>query len=114
MSATLTTTDTETDVQPTATLVMRIPRGFDGGLTDGAKARLEQLSNVTAVTVEQLRGMEPRGGAIYATIDVTLTMTFDTNPDSLETAVRTTLTDSVSVDSIESLSAPHPSPTPTE
>lgn len=114
MSATLTTTDTTAEVQPTATLVIRVPRGTDGGLADGAKAKLTHLPVVTTASINQLRGIEPRGGATYVTVDVTLTMKFDSLPENVAAEVRNTLTGSVSVDSIEALSAPQPAPSPTE
>lgn len=111
MSATL-TTETTTEVQPTATLVIRVPRGSDGGLGEGAKRKLASLSHISAVQITHLRNISPRGGATYVTVDVTLTMAFESLPENLSTTVRDILTDSVAVDSIESLSAPQPSPAP--
>jgi hypothetical protein len=114
MSATLTTTDTTTEVQPTATLVVRVPRGTDGGLAAGAEKQLATLTHVTSVNVDQMCGIEPRGGATYVTVDATFTMDFDALPDDTPAEVRNALTDSVAVDSIKALSAPQPTPAPTE
>lgn len=111
MSATLTTTETETtEVQPTATLVARVPRGSNNGLVEATEAKLERLDYVTSANIDQLHGIKPRGGVVHATVDVTLTMNFGELPENVDTAVRSVLTDSVLVEELTALSAPQPAP----
>lgn len=89
-----------TDVQSTSTLTVRIGRGIgNGDLAESVTSKLERISGINTVSVEQLSGVTPRGGAVYATADITFTATQDSTPADIEAALQ----DAIAVESVESL-----------
>lgn len=77
------TSDTETR-QTTMTVTVRVPNGADGDLTTDAQRRLSRADGVLAVTVEELRDLQP---GLSAT-DVTIRVTVETDDTHDERAVK--------------------------
>ncbi|MEA5386743.1 hypothetical protein VB779_06550 [Haloarculaceae archaeon H-GB11] len=67
------TSDTETR-QTTMTVTVRVPNGADGDLTTNAQRRLSRAEGVLAVTVEELRELQPGLSATDVTVRVTVEM----------------------------------------
>jgi len=65
------TSDTETR-QTTMTATVRVPNGADGDLTTNAQRRLSRAEGVLAVTVEELRELQPGLSATDVTVRVTV------------------------------------------
>lgn len=105
MAANITTqTDAHAAVQARTTLTIRIPRGFgDGSLTESAQTRLENIDCITHASIENVGSVTPRGGATFLTVTAALTATIGTTTP--ETTLETALEDTVSVDSVESVTA---------
>lgn len=59
----------------TAVVAVRIPHGSDGGLATDAERRLARLDGVRDVTVDELRGLQPRLSATVATVGVAIDST---------------------------------------
>lgn len=111
MLTAITTAESAIEVQTTTTLVIRVPRGTNKGLTNAAKTKLERIPNVSTATIIQRRNIDPQGNAIYLTADVKITLEFDSAPDDITDTVHKTLCDSITVDTIEALSTPTPTDT---
>ncbi|SEP07300.1 hypothetical protein SAMN05216388_103114 [Halorientalis persicus] len=96
----ITDTDTEqTTTTVTAVLAVRIPDSAGADLATDAEQRLGRIEGVRAVTVDGLRGLEPRFTATLVTVGVTIE-----SAASVED-LRERLSDAVCVDSIDRLVA---------
>jgi hypothetical protein len=73
------TSDTETR-QTTMTVTVRVPNGADGDLTTDAQRRLSRAYVVFAVTVEELRDLQP--GLSATEVTVCATVEVDRSQDS--------------------------------
>ena len=79
---------TKNDIERTVcvTMTIRIPPGSDGDLGTAATARLSQAADVADVSVQRLRGLEPRLSATVVTIEVAVRTSLDDG--ELGTALR--------------------------
>jgi hypothetical protein len=65
------TSDTETR-QTTMVVTVRVPNGADADLTTNAERRLSRVDSILAVTVEELKELQPGLSATEATVRVTI------------------------------------------
>jgi hypothetical protein len=80
------TSDTETR-QTTMTVTVRVPNGADGDLTTNAQRRLSRAEGVLAVTVEELRELQPGLSATDVTVRVTVGTDETRNARSVKHAI---------------------------
>lgn len=90
------------ETEPTATTVtavvaVRIPDGSDADLATDAQRRLGRVDGVDAVTVDELRGLEPQLSATVVTVAVTIERTVPA------AELREHLTSTVSVERVDRL-----------
>ncbi|SDF97160.1 hypothetical protein [Halorientalis regularis] len=93
-------TDTDTEQNTTtvpAVLAVRIPDSAGADLATGAEQRLGRVEGVHAVTVDGLRGLEPRFTATLVTVAVTI------ESGAAVEDLRERLSDAVCVDTIDRL-----------
>ena len=64
------TSDTETRQTTTLVVTVRVPNGADGDLTTNAERRLSRADGILAVTVEELRDLQPGLSATNVTVRV--------------------------------------------
>ena len=94
----ITDTDTEqTTTTVTAVLAVRIPDSSGDDLATDAERRLGRVEGVRAVTIDGLRGLEPRFTATLVTVGVTIESAAPTEE------LRERLSDAVCVDTIDRL-----------
>jgi hypothetical protein len=93
MSATLDSTESTA----AAIITVRVPRDSETDLATEAERRLARIDGVSEVTVEGLRGLEPRLSATAATVAVTVDSTVPV------AELRERLADATAIDAIESL-----------
>jgi hypothetical protein len=74
------TTD-ETESTATAIVVVRVPRDSEADLATDAECRIARADGVSDVTVDELRGMEPRLSATIVTVLATMRTTDSTALD---------------------------------
>jgi hypothetical protein len=65
-------TSDETESTATAIVAVRVPRDSGDDITTAAERRIARADGVTEVTVDGLRGMEPRLSATIVTVAVTI------------------------------------------
>ncbi|WP_424019329.1 hypothetical protein ACOZ4N_07615 [Halorientalis pallida] len=96
---TITDTDTESTRRTTATgiIAVRIPDSAGADLATDAERRLGRIAGVRSVTVDGLRGLEPRFTATLVTFAVTV------ESDASLEDLRERLSDAVCVESVERL-----------
>jgi uncharacterized protein YcnI len=80
------TSDTETR-QTTMTVTVRVPNGADGDLTTNVQRRLSRADGVLAVTVEELRELQPG----LSGTDVSVRVTFEMDGERKELSGSDTL-----------------------
>jgi len=96
----ITDTDTEQNTTTvTAVLAVRIPDSSGADLATDAERRLGRVEGVRAVTVDGLRGLEPRFTATLVTVAVT------TESTAAVEDLREQLSDAVCVDTVDRLVA---------
>lgn len=64
------TSDTETRQTTTLVVTVRVPNGADGDLTTNAERRLSRADGIFAVTVEELRDLQPGLSATNVTVRI--------------------------------------------
>ena len=69
------TSDNDPGPTTTAVVTIRIPCGTDSDLVTDAEDRLSQTENINAVTVDELRSIDPKLSATAITIGITLRWT---------------------------------------
>jgi len=92
------TDETESTTTTVAVLTVRIPDASGADLATDAQRRLNRVEGVHAVTVDGLRGLDPRVGATLVTVAVTVESAVSTD----ELRVRFGAT--VSIESVDRLS----------
>lgn len=95
------TTDS-TDATATAIITVRVPRDSGDDLATAVRRRLGRIDGVSEVTVDGLRGIEPRLSATAVTVAVTI------DSSVARAALRDRLADTTSVEAIESLDVAEP------
>lgn len=90
----MTLTNESTDSTATAILTVRVPRDSDDDLATDAAGRLGRIDVVREVTVDGLRGIEPRLSATAVTVAVTIDST------GTVAALRDRLADATAVEAI--------------
>jgi hypothetical protein len=65
-------TTNETKPTPTAIVAIRVPRNSGADLVTAAERRIARTDDVSEVTVDDIRGMEPRLSATIVTVAVTI------------------------------------------
>jgi len=93
MSITDETASTATTM--TAVVAVRIPDKSDADLATDAERRLGRVDGIQTVTVEKLRGLEPRLSATVVTVAVTIERTVPADE------VRERLTSTVAVEQLD-------------
>jgi len=69
------TSDNDTRQTTTLVVTVRVPNGADGDLTTNAEQRLSHADGILAVTVEDLKDLQPGLSATEATLRVTVETT---------------------------------------
>jgi hypothetical protein len=69
------TSDNDSETTVAAEVTIRIPCGASGDLVGDAEARLIRPAGVTAATVDELHGIEPRLSATAITVTITIQVT---------------------------------------
>jgi len=64
------TSDNDTRQTTTLVVTVRVPNGADGDLTTNAERRLSRIDGILAVTVEELRDLQPSLSATNVTVRV--------------------------------------------
>lgn len=64
------TSDNDTRQTTTLVVTVRVPNGADGDLTTNAERRLSRIDGILAVTVEELRDLQPGLSATNVTVRV--------------------------------------------
>ena len=64
------TSDNDTRQTTTLVVTVRVPNGADGDLTTNAQRRLSRIDGILAVTVEELRDLQPGLSATNVTVRV--------------------------------------------
>lgn len=93
----MTLTTDSTDSTATATITVRAPRDTDDDLATDAERRLDRIDGISEVTVDGIRGIEPRLSATAVTVAVTIDSTVAV------AELRDRLADATSVEAIEHL-----------
>lgn len=88
--------DTDTRQQTSVLVVVRVPHNAAGDLATVAEQRLSRIDGVAAVTVDELRGLEP---GLSATI-VTIAATLETNDETAVATLCDRLTDAPCVEEV--------------
>jgi hypothetical protein len=87
-------TSDETESTATAIVAVRVPRDSSNDITTAAERRIARADGVTEVTVDGLRGIEPRLSATIVTVAVAIRTT-----DS--TAITDRLTEMHGIESVD-------------
>ena len=91
------TSDNDTRQTTTLVVTVRVPNGADGDLTTNAQRRLSRTDGILAVTVDELRGLQPGLSATDVTVRVTVETAGTASGRSVEEAL-TALTGVETVD----------------
>jgi hypothetical protein len=66
------TSDNDPELTMTAVVTIRIPRGADSDILTDAEERLSRAEGVDAVTIDELRSLNPNLSATVVTVGITL------------------------------------------
>ncbi|WP_255196399.1 hypothetical protein [Halorarius litoreus] len=89
------------DVEVTAALELRVPRGEAGSLDQGARTVLAKIDCVREVDVERIDGMRPDAFDLY--VDVVAQLRLDAEPEANHADLVALLRDGFGVTDVERL-----------
>ena len=69
------TSDNDPEPTTAAVVTIRIPCGADNDLVTDAEERLSRAENIDTVTIDKMRGIDPKLSAIFITVRVTIQWT---------------------------------------